>query len=645
MSWMQRLEETYENAYMRKVNFTTLPVPPAHVEQQAHVEVVLDGGGNFLSAAVVNKEATLIPATEASAGRTSGGEPHPLCDKIQYVAGDYKDHGGISNAYFDDFKSGSEIKAGYLSLINAWNDFYDHPMLQAVLKYVSKRSLIANLAASKVLFLDDGGRLLTEWNGKDTPPIFKVLTKKKDKSGKSVFDQGGALVRWRVQIPGCLEDRVWACNELIESWIRFNGSRQSANSLCYITGEERPYAVNHPARLRYSGDKAKLISANDLSGYTFRGRFLLPEEACTVGYDVTQKAHSALRWLIENQGFKNDSQVVVAWAINNAQIPPLCVSSDELFARAPETDEPAEDSFNNLEDLGASYAKKLNKKLAGYKRELKDRDDIVVMALDSATPGRMAVTYYQEIKGSDFLARVENYHKKYAWRQRFGKEKEFIGAPSIYDIAQLAFAGKTGPILLKSTVSRLLPVISEGVTFPHDLLLSVCRRTAQPQSMERWEFEKILGVACGLYSGCHPERGYKMALEEERTTRDYLYGRLLAVADKLEGRALYIAGESRDTSAMKLMTRFAEKPFETWRQIEINLAPYRSRLQAKREKELNSFNILLDRIYMTFVPGEFEDNAPLSAEFLLGFHCQRYELWKSQKDDETQSNTADIKED
>ncbi len=138
MSWMQRLEEPYENAYKRRTYCTTLPVPPAHVEQQAHIEVVLDGGGNFLSAEVVNKEATLIPATEASAGRTSGGEPHPLCDKIQYVAGDYKDHGGISNAYFDDFKSGSEIKAGYLSLLNAWNDFNELQMMKAVIKYTAK---------------------------------------------------------------------------------------------------------------------------------------------------------------------------------------------------------------------------------------------------------------------------------------------------------------------------------------------------------------------------------------------------------------------------------------------------------------------------------------------------------------------------
>lgn len=641
MSWMQKLKETYENAYTMRANFPTLPVPPSHVEQQAHIEVVLDEKGNLLSASVVNKEMTLIPVTEASAGRTSGGAPHPLCDKIQYVAGDYKYHGSASNAYFDDFNSSGKIKTGYLSLITEWNNNYKHPMLDAVYNYISKRTLVSDLASLKVLFLDDDGNLLEEWNDKDNiPHIFKVLDKDK-KSGRSVFDQGSALVRWRVQIPGQLEDRVWKCDELIDAWIRFYDSMHRIKSLCYITGEKMPYATNHPARLRYSGDKAKLISANDLSGYTFRGRFLSPEEACTIGYDVTQKAHSALRWLIEKQGFKNDSQVIVAWAVSNAPIPPICISSDELFSDIPEEGEFPVAGLNNIEDLGAAYAKRLNKKLAGYKKELKENDDIVVMGLDSATPGRMAITYYQEIKGSDFLARIENYHKKYSWRQHFSKDREFVGAPSIYDIARMAFAGETKSALIKSTVSRLLPVVSEGAVFPCDLLFSICRRAAQPQSMEWWEFEKLLGIACGLYSGYHSERGYKMALEEERATRDYLYGRLLAVADRLEGRALYIAEESRDTSAMKLMTRFAEKPFETWRQIEINLVPYRNRLQAKAEKDLNYLNMLMDKIYMTFAPDEFKDNTPLSAEFLLGFHCQRFELWNRQKNNDPSNNTVE----
>jgi hypothetical protein len=31
----------------------------------------------------------------------------------------------------------------------------------------------------------------------------------------------------------------------------------------------------------------------------------------------------------------------------------------------------------------------------------------VVMALDSATPGRMAITYYRELQASEFLERIK----------------------------------------------------------------------------------------------------------------------------------------------------------------------------------------------------------------------------------------------
>ena len=56
-----------------------------------------------------------------------------------------------------------------------------------------------------------------------------------------------------------------------------------------------------------------------------------------------------------------------------------------------------------------------------------------------------------------------------------------------------------------------------------------------------------------------------MTLERERRSRDYLYGRLLALAEHMEARALYVGGERRATSAEKLMQRFADRPYSTWR--------------------------------------------------------------------------------
>ena len=202
------------------------------------------------------------------------------------------------------------------------------------------------------------------------------------------------------------------------------------------------------------------------------------------------------------------------------------------------------------------------------------------------------------------------------------------------DIAKMACPGESNVKLMKATISRLIPVIVDGVPMPKDIVTAICRKAANPAAKEPWEREALLGAACGLYAGSHIERGYKMSLDESKCTRDYLYGRLLAVADKIEGHALGISsdGKNRDTSAIKLMQRFAAKPCETWMRIEQNLIPYISRLQARAPKSLTFYNSTLDGIYNLVKDEDFNDNSPLSPEFLLGYHCQRSELWKKTKD-------------
>ena len=114
-----------------------------------------------------------------------------------------------------------------------------------------------------------------------------------------------------------------------------------------------------------------------------------------------------------------------------------------------------------------------------------------------------------------------------------------------------------------------------------------------------------------------------MSLEEDRRSRDYLFGRLLATADNIESHALYIAKETRDTTAMRLMQRFADHPASTWRTIELALIPYMSRLQVNRPGVLHRRRGLLDQLIQSFQEGDFTSSSRLSGEFLLGYHCQR----------------------
>ena len=113
MSWIQKLYDTYD-ACAGNENIQDIDdlCPVGYSIQNAHVEVVIDQEGNIRRASLVQKEnnpKTLIPVTESSAGRTSGEDAHPLCDSLQYCAGDYEQYGDRKpyfDGYFEKLKSG-----------------------------------------------------------------------------------------------------------------------------------------------------------------------------------------------------------------------------------------------------------------------------------------------------------------------------------------------------------------------------------------------------------------------------------------------------------------------------------------------------------------------------------------------------------
>lgn len=114
-----------------------------------------------------------------------------------------------------------------------------------------------------------------------------------------------------------------------------------------------------------------------------------------------------------------------------------------------------------------------------------------------------------------------------------------------------------------------------------------------------------------------------MALEEERTSRDYLYGRLLAVADQVETKALQLAKENRGTTASRLMQRFSDRPFSTWKNIEEALKPYKDRIRSKYPGLLGGYEELLDSIHCMILTANYIKDTRLTGEYLLGYHCQR----------------------
>lgn len=621
MSWMSVLAETYDLCSIDgKTLHEKVPlVPICHTLNNMQITVSIDGDGHFIGSEVISKEEqpTIIPCTEASAGRTSGSSPHPLNDKMKYLVPEL-------HLKTDRVKDNSEDFKLYVALLNDWvNSDPDNLKIRAVLSYIKSGTLFNDLVDTGSIVLNDQGFIASK---KECPisPLFE--------NAKIPGEQEDAFIRWSVDI-GDGRTETWNDPSMYTSWTRFFLSSQNNKGLCYITGENVPLAKNHPSRIRNAGDGCKLISSNDKDGFTYRGRFETPDQAYGIGYEVSMKAHSALRWLIGRQGYHSGNVCIVTWSNKGEDVSNPVDMKYSLLGVDDDNDVYTKERV----------AKLLNNRIRGYNSKIIDKK-VHIMVLDSSqsAKGRLSISMYDTLLGEDFVNHLEFWQTNCAWRHNYvsakdedGKKRNitFIGAPLPRDIAQAAYGINADDKLIASTIRRLLPCIIGDTVIPRDIVESVVRRACNPVSMEEWEWKKNMSIACSVYKG-YRQGEYEMTLEKERKSRDYLYGRLLAIAHLMEYSALRSAGENRQTTAIRYMQRFSEYPYSTWKDIELALVPYAARLGDKA----NYYQHKISEIMDTFEGDDFRDNRRLTGEFLLAYHCQIEDHFK--KDEE-----RDIEED
>lgn len=407
--------------------------------------------------------------------------------------------------------------------------------------------------------------------------------------------------------------------------------------------------------------------------------FITGNEAFLVSKESSLKVHKMLEYLIDTVGLKNDKQVIITWAIdNNCMIESPYGSSrdflDEFLANVVKTENDIISETENI--INIDYAKKIKKALLSYKCDIKQHErKIAIMMIDTVTPGRTSVTFYQEFNNNEYYQRISDWHENLKWEIEYvrkekdnkGKEKltyyedkkplTFIGAPSIDDIILAVYGQKKSKNdisynkMKKNAREHLIHCIFSGKPLPQNMIFSAFHRATNPLSLEdkdaknkiiRWyNWHKTLSVACALYKKYHFEK-YKeeiqMELDMDRCDRDYLFGRLLAVADKIENVAQFKQMQGgkdlgRPTNAINLMSAFTNRPFQTWGIIYKQLNSY--------FKELNGANYyqnIIDEILTKFKNKDFENNNALSPLYLLGYSAQRKVLNNKNKSQEENKN-------
>ncbi len=631
MSWLEKCYETYENCQQEigiqkfqaegdKRSYVPL-LPVAHTTQLVNIEVELDQNGDFQDARLLAKDeqTTIIPCTEESSARTSGIVPHPLVDKLQYIAADYPAYGGTK-------KSGWNL---YHTQLQDWcSSPYADAKVCAVLRFLEKGCLVASLVQKHILFLDENGKMPTKWTGNkdEKPKILETLAS---------ADQTESFVRFRVGGIDLAQDEA-----VRESFIHYYEMKQQRVDYCTVQGKQMAVSTLSPYKIRNPGDRAKLISSNDSTNYTYRGRFVTAEQALSIGYETTQKAHSALRWLISKQGCSNGDQTVVVWGTKGEPIPDITADSmdlgDDFAAAFAQLGQPQLPPATESE-----YAERFNKAIQGYGKALDEKANTVVMILDSATQGRLSIRYYRELAGSELMKNITDWHRNFAWKLNYRSAPEsaepgqkpkwkrvsFWGAPSPADIAKAAYGEKADKKIIQQTVERLVPCITEGKYLPRDLMLSAVHRATAGIGLEPWEYQKTCGIACALICGYYhrnKKEDFVMTdgkyVDETIDDRSYLFGRILACAEQIERRVQSQTGETRPTNAERLRLVFVQRPAKTTALLQQKLTPYLNRMRANgvsRDKRYSTLQELVGRL-----GAEKYTNKPLNELYLLGYACQ-----------------------
>lgn len=631
MSWLEKCYETYENCQQEigiqkfqaegdKRSYVPL-LPVAHTTQLVNIEVELDQNGDFQDARLLAKDeqTTIIPCTEESSARTSGVVPHPLVDKLQYIAADYPAYGGAK-------KSGWNL---YHTQLQDWcSSPYADAKVCAVLRFLEKGCLVASLVKKHILFLDENGKMPTKWTGNkdEKPKILETLAS---------ADQTESFVRFRVGGIDLAQDEA-----VRESFIHYYEMKQQRVDYCTVQGKQMAVSTLSPYKIRNPGDRAKLISSNDSTNYTYRGRFVTAEQALSIGYETTQKAHSALRWLISKQGCSNGDQTVVVWGTKGEPIPDITADSmdlgDDFAAAFAQLGQPQLPPATESE-----YAERFNKAIQGYGKALDEKANTVVMILDSATQGRLSIRYYRELAGSELMKNITDWHRNFAWKLNYRSAPEsaepgqkpkwkrvsFWGAPSPADIAKAAYGEKADKRIIQQTVERLVPCITEGKYLPRDLMLSAVHRATAGIGLEPWEYQKTCGIACALICGYYhrnKKEDFVMTdgkyVDETIDDRSYLFGRILACAEQIERRVQSQTGETRPTNAERLRLVFVQRPAKTTALLQQKLTPYLNRMRANgvsRDKRYSTLQELVGRL-----GAENYTNKPLNELYLLGYACQ-----------------------
>lgn len=596
----------------KKIPYILAPV--YHTIAEAGITITLREDGSFEEACTVyeDENLTVIPISIKSASRTSNYFPHPLCDQLRYLAKDFP-------KYVKDVKKKGKLEKAhkeYMDNLKQWKDSdFSHPVVEAVYRYLERGEIIRDLIAVKVL---------------------------KPNSEEDLLKKGKKLIRFVIR-NGINEIKCWEDKELQNKYIAYYNSINVAVGLDYLSGDIQSVTHLHPKNI-IKHSAAKLISSNNEE--VFCGRFADKEEALAIGWESSMKMHNALKWIIDKQGKQYGKLTLVAWESTMLDMPNYYDSSAVLFGGK-------EKKLAKEWNGDPETAWKFYRMLDGKQCKLSKENRMILIGINISSNGRLSLVEYKTIATTRYLANINKWHQECSWDQN--------GVPSIKEITAILYGveerceddpskfvlsidSDNGKKKYQAVMKKLLPCLWDHAPIPYDLVSFTAEKASSPHNyIDRKNWEMAVSLACSFVKKYRYDRYREIwEIKVDYTCRDrnYLYGRLLAVADQIEKEAgdenIYAM-----TNAKKYMSSFIQRPYFTWGIIERQLRPYVNRL--KTSKRIY-YEKMMNEIFASFHKEDYRNKGRLSNLYLLGYSSQMYSFDKKVKLEETKIRDTSVDE-
>ncbi|WP_077074656.1 type I-C CRISPR-associated protein Cas8c/Csd1 [Aedoeadaptatus urinae] len=585
------------------------------------IELLLSKDSKLLEAHLLPEGETIqFPVTEDSVARSSGVAPHPLVDSASYVI---QDEGKRSAAYMEQMENWLTYDDN--DFVRIIHDFLIQPgILDAVMQKVKDSEEDEAEKQKKNAVTIDFEKVFFTFSVENYDGLKNI----------SVSENSDLQARYKAYVE------------------HLNANDPSKEKItCNLSGKQDYLCIKHQPLM----GTARLVSQITANDENWRGRFTMADQNIKLGMETSQKIHlmakyllsgeETRRWLGEQANmvswFSDDLSNAVAFDPSKSAEMPAGIFEKLLAEQKEKSDAPA---------ISDEMTENIVKSFTNGKRLFSDDATYYIAIFDKISNGRVATKYFRTLSASRLKENLVAWQEKYHWRgySKENRDKVFTPSPrrlvlAAYGVERDGFLEISKKDFLKNQYQNILTALVEGRNIPENFEKALTMNIRHRQNYDNtWMEVKFCALAVLKDKG-----GFKDAmLNRENTDRSYLFGRLLALFERMEA-GTFGEKEERSTNAEKMWTSYTNHPATMMMRLRNLLKPYERKMATSEQNRGLYFKLSRDisevtnMLHNNYDMDSAEVNRPLDYGFIFGYEAQMRDIFTKRNKETEEAKEED----